>query len=246
MAEQQPWATGPHEILHHALELMREDTDTNRRLAMSLVDNAVEQMIKTYLNLPKRINGLTIPRARRQQIADSFPNMLDALEEFAADKLVGVDLGTIEWYHRLRNQLYHEGFGLTVTRDNVNVYSELANSLFKNLFGFDVVEPQSTGINDRIANLIQLWNKLERGLIETASDNDLLGQRRSPIDTIRFLNGAGIVDDDEYNELNQLRQIRNAVVHGLDENRASLTDAMIERLRHYAEKFGENEPPNEA
>ena len=172
--------------------------------------------------------------------------MLDALEEFAADKLVGVDLGTIEWYHRLRNQLYHEGFGLTVTRDNVNVYSELANSLFKNLFGFDLVEPQSTGINDRIANLIQLWNKLERGLIETASDNDLLGQRRSPIDTIRFLNGAGIVDDDEYNELNQLRQIRNAVVHGLDENRASLTDAMIERLRHYAEKFGENEPPNEA
>lgn len=246
MAEQQPWATGPHEILHHALELTRDDTDTNRRLAMILVDNAVEQMIKTYLNLPKRINGLTIPRARRQQIADSFPNMLDALEEFASDKLVGVDLGTIEWYHRLRNQLYHEGFGLTVTRDNVDVYSELANSLFKNLFGFDLVQPQDTGLNDRIGTLIQLWNQLERGLVDTASDHDLLGHRRSPLDTIRFLHGASIIDDAEYNELNQLRQVRNAVVHGLDENREALTDQMIERLRFFAERFGPSEPDAEA
>jgi len=32
MAAQQPWATGPHEILYHAIELLRDDTDTNRRL----------------------------------------------------------------------------------------------------------------------------------------------------------------------------------------------------------------------
>ena len=40
--------------------------------------------------------------------------MLDALEQYAAPKLAGIDLGEIEWYHRLRNQLYHQGNGLTV------------------------------------------------------------------------------------------------------------------------------------
>jgi len=210
---------------------------------MILVDNAVEQMIKTYLNLPNRINGLTIPRARRQQIGDSFPAMLDALEEFGSDKLVGVDLGTIEWYHRLRNQLYHEGFGLTVTRDNVDVYAELANALFKNLFGFDLLTTPPLGVNDRLAELIQLWNSLERGLIELASTHDLLGQRRTPLDAIRFLHGAALIEDNEMNDLNELRQIRNSVVHGQEDHRAVLTDDVIQKLREYAEKFREEPPP---
>jgi hypothetical protein len=67
---------------------------------------------------------------------ENFPMLLDALEKYAASKLDGIDLGEIEWYHRLRNQLYHQGNGLTVERDKVEVYAELANVLFTNLFGF--------------------------------------------------------------------------------------------------------------
>jgi hypothetical protein len=51
---QLPWASGPGEILRHGLDLLRKDSDTNRRLAMIAIDNAVELMIKTYLGLPKR------------------------------------------------------------------------------------------------------------------------------------------------------------------------------------------------
>lgn len=51
-------------------------------------------------------------------------------------------MGEIEWYHRLRNQLYHQGNGLTVERDKVEVYAELANVLFANLFGIRLVEPE--------------------------------------------------------------------------------------------------------
>ncbi len=107
---------------------------------MILIDNAVEQMIKTYLNLPKRVVGFSIPRERRNRIAESVPEMIDALEEFASDKLDGVDVGMLEWHHRQRNQLYHEGFGLTVSLDSLNVYLELAKSLIKNLFGVGAVQ----------------------------------------------------------------------------------------------------------
>ncbi len=76
--------------------------NTNRRLAMLSIDNAVELTIKTFLGLPKRVTGLKIKRSEFADIVESFPRLLDALEQHAGDKLVGIDLGEIEWYHRLR------------------------------------------------------------------------------------------------------------------------------------------------
>jgi hypothetical protein len=128
-----PWTSGPGEILQHGLTLLRTDSDVNRRLAMIAIDNAVELTIKTYLGLPKRITKLQIPRKDFNEIAGSFPALLDALERYASDKIRGIDLGEIEWYHRLRNELYHQGNGLTVERQKVEVYAELASVLFKNL-----------------------------------------------------------------------------------------------------------------
>lgn len=71
---EQPWASGPLEILQHGLKLLENDNDTNRRLAMLSIDNAVELMIKTYLSLPRRITGLHIPRENYLRISESFPN----------------------------------------------------------------------------------------------------------------------------------------------------------------------------
>jgi hypothetical protein len=50
--------------------------------------------------------------------------MDEAVEKYAQDKLSGFNLGEIEWYHRLRNQLYHQGNGLTVELEKVEVYAE--------------------------------------------------------------------------------------------------------------------------
>ena len=128
-----PWASGPGEILRHGLSLLSEDSDANRRLAFLSIDNAVELTMQTYLGLPRRVTGLSVTRREVQQMTESFPAMLDALEEHAADKLRGLQLGEIEWYHRLRNQLYHQGNGLTVEMAKVQVYGELARLLFKSL-----------------------------------------------------------------------------------------------------------------
>jgi hypothetical protein len=113
----QPWATGPGEILQHGLSLLQKDSDQNRRLAFLSIDNAVELTIKTYLSLPRRVTGINLSRKDYLEISESFPRLLDAIEQHAADKLNGIDLGEIEWYHRLRNELYHQGNGLTVERN---------------------------------------------------------------------------------------------------------------------------------
>lgn len=135
----QPWASGVSEILKHGLSLLEKDTDTNRRLAMISIDNAVELMIRTYLSLPERVVGFKISRKEFAEISSGFPNLLDGLEKYGADKLMGLNLGEIEWYHRLRNELYHNGNGLTVESGKVLVYAELARLLFRNLFGYEII-----------------------------------------------------------------------------------------------------------
>jgi|SRR5579863_3606645 len=235
---QTPWATGPGEILRHGLELLRKDSDTNRRLAMISIDNAVELMMKTYLGLPKRITGLSISRKKHQEISESFPALLDALEKYASDKLDGVDLGAIEWYHRIRNELYHQGNGLTVERDKVEIYAELANVLFKNVFGYDLIEDPSRK-TELLSEFLAARAKLERGLRETASLHSLTGEtRRGMLDIMKFLEGASLLNPHEVSEINDLRSVRNEVAHGQPDWQSILTPEMVARVQYYAARFG--------
>src|SRR5690606_36510056 len=113
------WVKGPIELLKHGLEHLEKGTDFDRRMAMIVIDNSVEVAVKTYLGLPERASGLRLPRKRFEEAAQSFPALLDCLDEVAPGRLVGLDLADLEWYHRLRNQLYHEGNGITVEREHV-------------------------------------------------------------------------------------------------------------------------------
>jgi hypothetical protein len=94
--------------------------------------------------LPKRVRGKEDPLRRELEAAIAFPHLLDLLEKFDDDKLAGSELGDIERYHRLRNALYHDGNGVTVDPDKVDVYNQIAHLLFQNLFEA-VVVPESEG-----------------------------------------------------------------------------------------------------
>jgi len=236
-----PWASGPGEILRHGLSLLGEDSDTNRRLAMIAIDNAVELTIKTYLGLPQRITGLHIPRKEYQEISENFPALLDVLEQHANDKLGGINLGEIEWYHRLRNELYHQGNGLTVERDKVEVYAQLANVLFKNLFGFELVDPQARQ-EKRLGAFLEVWIELEQALISMAQDNSLVGDRQPHLlAAARFLRGTDVVSPDDIKEFERLQQLRNQVVHGIVDHHKAITPEVLRRVRALRDRFVEKQ-----
>jgi hypothetical protein len=222
-----PWASGPGEILRHGLDLLKSDNDTNRRLAMISIDNAVELMVKTYLGLPRRITGLEITRREYDDFSQSFPKLLDALETYGADRINGIDLGEIEWYHRLRNELYHQGNGLTVERDKVEVYAELANLLFENLFGFRLVPP-SDDSTKLLGEFIAAWIGFERVLAPLQSG---AARVRAPLDTIRALRQGKLLSETEFEEIDLLRRARNEIIHGVAEHKATLNPNMVDRLR---------------
>ena len=236
---QSPWASGPGEILRHGLDLLRKDTDTNRRLAMISIDNAVELMIKTYLGLPRRITGLSITRKEYGEIAESFPGLLDALEKFAADKLDGIELGAIEWYHRLRNQLYHQGNGLTVERDKVEIYAELANQLFINLFGFALVPRGATG-TELLGEFMGAWTQVEYAIRQLTQAYKSGTTRPHPVplmEGLRIIEQRGLLASADILELNNLRIIRNQVVHGMTGSDSPLNQQVVDRMLKLAHRL---------
>ncbi|NHQ94291.1 hypothetical protein [Janthinobacterium lividum] len=236
-----PWAAGPAEILLHGLALLRKDSDTNRRLAMISIDNAVELMVKTFLGLPKRLSGLTITRREYAEFSESFPALLDALERHASDKLTGIDLGTIEWYHRLRNQLYHQGNGLTVERDKIEIYAEVANVLFLNLFGSRLVERISEQ-PDLLGPFIEAWVKLERGLAalskrEIARMALQAAEPRNVHQAATLLRSTNLFSDTDITTINNFRRIRNDVLHSSADHRTLITQDIVNQLRAFVARI---------
>ena len=176
------------------------------------INNAVELMMKTYLGLPRRVTGLAITRKEYQDASESFPALLDALEKYSSDKLDGVDLGAIEWYHRLRNELYHQGNGLTVERDKVEIYAELANVLFKNLFGYALVEDPARK-TELLGEFLAAWAEVERGLrtvIEREVEKGGVTVKRLPglFEGLKLAHRNHLLNAHELAEIEKLRNIR--------------------------------------
>lgn len=230
---QPPWSTGPSEILIHASSLLVEDSDSNRRLAMIAIDNSVELIIKTYLGLPKRINGLNIPRKEYDAFSGSFPKLLDAIEEYAEEKLDGIDIGEIEWYHRLRNQLYHQGNGLTVERTKVDIYLQLASILFEKLFDYKV-DINGPAKSQKLGVFLREWQSLEAALQLIAKNFGNSG-RATALDLINSLVQHKVISESEAKELHGMRVLRNMVVHGDEESIENLSDREINRVKMFFE-----------
>jgi len=202
-----PWVSGPAEVLGHGLQHLEADTDLDRRLALIAVDNAVELAIKTYLTLPRRVVGSPcLSRKEQAQLEDGFPTMLDALEQHAGALLVGVPLDEIEFYHRLRNQLYHGGTGLTVEREKVAMYADLARVLFRNLLGYEVDTPGGA------MDFLIRWGALESILVGRAIVAPNSQGRRSTVGAFLEILSDD-VDPDLVQRIDALTAARNEFVH---------------------------------
>jgi hypothetical protein len=222
-----PWASGPGELLKHGLDLLKTDSDSNRRIAMINIDNSVELMLKTYLGLPKRITNLQIPRKEFQEISESFPSLLDAIEKYSSDRIAGINLGEIEWYHRLRNELYHQGNGLTVEREKVTVYAELANLLFEKLFGEKLLESKDFS-SKLLGDFMSLWIEVEKNMTPYLKDGGKDG--RIYMNNPQFYLNKGVISKNQYDDFMETKKIRNEVVHGKIDAERVITRDLINKL----------------
>jgi hypothetical protein len=226
------WCEGPKEILLAAHRLAAEGQPGGRRIALILIDNAVEVMAKTYLSLPKRVTGVTIARKELEGIFESFPALISCLEKNSNDRLKQIDLGEVEWYHQLRNKLYHDGSGLSVEKERVDIYFTLAAQLFQALFD-DTIDVKPSNESERlIGSFLSKWVALEKGLIMYS---EFVGETYGRTPNLRagahLLVEEGKMPREIYDELASLQQLRNAVVHGQVEPSKAIDASVLKRLQ---------------
>jgi hypothetical protein len=149
-----------------------------------------------------------------------------------------IDLAEIDWYHRLRNELYHQGNGLTVEREKVVVYAGLAQVLFQRLFGFAIQVERPVG-SELVGNFITEWSNLYQVLEYSARrlyPKEVWRGTRTVIDLLR---DGVLLDSNTIGELDTLRTIRNEVVHG---DVSKLSEHTIERVQALLAMFHKKFP----
>jgi uncharacterized protein YutE (UPF0331/DUF86 family) len=186
--------------------------DFDRRVALISVDNAVELMVKTYLGLPERARGSKGPtRKELEQASESFPELLSLLETNASSKITGLSLGDIEWYHRLRNQLYHSGNGITVDRSKVEGYVQLSLTLFENLFGYKIEADTSSALKTKTGQFLYEWNIFQNEL------RKVLPPKKDELAWHWKTNFLEKIKPEASSMYASLSMFRNEIIHGLSE-----------------------------
>lgn len=210
------WTAGPRELIDHAFSHLIGGKSFDFRIAMISIDNAVELAIKTYLNLPKRIRGTEGPsRKRLEEASLNFPALINLLEEYAGNKLSGIELGDIEVYHRLRNTLYHDGNGVTVDPEYVDSYLQIAKILLSNLLGVRAETEKTNLPSSSLGDLVSKWAIVieeVRNLQEIYVNNEI-NIYEPVLHTVDRLITAGVLDTKFRNRLKQVNKIRNKLVH---------------------------------
>lgn len=143
------WAAGPIELLRHAHSHMQKNSGFDRRIAFVSVDNAIELILKAYLTMPRRTRGASgLKPEEYVAIEEQFLGLLAACVRLRPDAFVEAPPLDIEHYHRIRNTLYHDGTGLTVSDEYLERYFAMGVRLLKTLMRVDF-RPEV----DRLTNL---------------------------------------------------------------------------------------------
>lgn len=207
-----PAISGPRELVMRAMTLASSEAEADRRIAYLLLDDAVELMLHTFLELPAHFTG--IARDRRERLeADRFRGLLGAVWSAQGASLVGLDAREFELLHEARRRLYHEGAGVDVSVDRLEVYLALAQLLFRRLFNEDMgLRPPggpSTGML-----FLERWAELEIGSVALRSSLEegvpaplTLGQ------LARGLVRVGVMSPSALAETDALRALRHRYVH---------------------------------
>jgi hypothetical protein len=136
---QHPWQNGPVELVEHALYHLHSESDFDKRIAFLLLDIGVETLFKTFLTLPDEVTKAQGTFHDRKAASEgNFHKLVREIGKAAAPRLKGFNLSHIQFYHDLRNKLYHQGNGVTVPTEKAQEYAKLVVDLLRVLLKVDL------------------------------------------------------------------------------------------------------------
>jgi hypothetical protein len=241
-----PWVAGLRELLQHGLDHLAANSDFDSRMALISIDNAVELMFFTYLRHHSQASGKNMQGAQNESSKRSFHALLRGIEEHAPDKLVGVSRSDLEYFHALRNNLYHNADGITVERSRVSLFAELSKVLMMNFF--DVPLESWNQFPGKLERFLADWAKLNRQVaivaeehLEKKDDRDshLLGY---PQDLVFRLREQELIPPSVFDDFNRLQNFKDDLVFrrrpSTEEETHELNNVLQRLIGYFDRQFG--------
>ena len=225
------WILGPKELIEHAVALIDSGEESDLRIAMICIDNAVELMIKSYLALNKRSLGIEYEEYKKGN--KNFPRMLNLLQKYSNDKISLDELDKIEYFHVIRNNLYHQGSGISVIKSFVTKYVILAQDLLFRLFQSELILI-TDDISRKQGEFLQIFRNIEVNLNNFALTQNLIPLISKPYTTNKItsvLLDSKKIPYEFVKKLAFASYYRNEYVHGLKEINREEFENKLEDLK---------------
>jgi hypothetical protein len=107
--------------------------ESDKRLALIILDNAVESGLKFYASYHGKVD---------QKNLVTSEGYFNALNAITPSLITAEDAKDLKQFHNHRNSLYHGAKLTTVKDDLIDRYEKLARKLFDVLFQYSMTEPQ--------------------------------------------------------------------------------------------------------
>jgi hypothetical protein len=136
------WLDDLLEQIATAIVLADSQTETGKRLSFIIVDNAVEFLMKTYIENETQLigTGKAITKPAWDEIKQNFKKMIEfVFKNFQSNTASMTDILS---YHNLRNDLYHGAKPLSVEAKTVAKYTEQFKTLLNDLQKFKMSDDE--------------------------------------------------------------------------------------------------------
>ncbi len=198
-----PWLSGCMELLEHGIKHFLNDTEYDRREAMICIDNALELAIKTYISRNLRV--LNIKRKDFNNLKQDFSKLLNLILKVIPDKISEIELSSIEHNHNLRNNLYHEGIGISINKEIVKSYGKESISLISKLYDVDlsnlIKRLEIERFIEKLKTLEKEWSRINLLILMFRLDFDLEIGELTVKERISELSSKNIISLNQKNTL---------------------------------------------
>lgn len=129
------------------------------------------------------------------------------------------DLDAIEYYHSIRNNLYHEPIGITTKVNIVELYFTLADNLIRKIFDIEEKGEEKIKLsdtNEKFKEFLEIWDKIRINLNNYTLTRGLIPQIKEPytIHKILFILVKNKKISNELAErISTIYELRNQVSH---------------------------------
>jgi hypothetical protein len=220
------WMKGPYELIKHASGHLKDGDDTDRRLALISFDQAIEVSIDAFINLPHRLRKKNINKDDIKQAQANFHTKIEFLEKYFFEELEDPELpDEIVWCHKLRNEIYHSGNGMSpelhvvmaAQKASVKVFEAVFNQKAQELLDFlpdQAVEGNvfsGKGLTDEM-EFLTLYMELDRLAPQLMSVSNIMPKQHGKgwSNLVKAHPALKV----HLEELNSISALRNAIVHG--------------------------------